>query len=471
MKGYGKYKRTDEFWLPQLPTHWSFQKVKRLFNERIEKGHPDKPLLAATQNKGVVLKKDYGSRTVEATKDLHLLKLVRSGDFVISLRSFQGGIEYAHVEGIISPAYTVMIPSLKVVPGYFKYFAKIPCFLDLLKVCVTGIREGQNIDYKKLREHFIPIPPREEQDQIVRYLDAKVSKINKLIRIKEKQIALLKEKKQAIINQAVTKGLDPNAPMKDSGIAWIGQIPERWEVERLKFLMDKIVDCPHETPHYSADGTYFVIRTADQDCGFLRDTEKMYRLNSQEYQHRIRREPLLKDDIVYGREGERWGLACLVPENNIFCLGQRMMQFRCNNKKILPKFAIWMLNAQYIYHQGTIDTMGSTSPHVNIETIKNYYCIFPCKSEQKYISKYITAISEYTESLIKNVVNEIAALTEYRTRLISDVVTGKIDVRGIPVTKESNKDQENATGVHQWLVQNGEGVYPVDEYDEDEQPE
>lgn len=471
MKGYGKYKRTDEFWLPQLPTHWSFQKVKRLFNERIEKGHPDKPLLAATQNKGVVLKKDYGSRTVEATKDLHLLKLVRSGDFVISLRSFQGGIEYAHVEGIISPAYTVMIPSLKVVPGYFKYFAKIPCFLDLLKVCVTGIREGQNIDYKKLREHFIPIPPREEQDQIVRYLDAKVSKINKLIRIKEKQIALLKEKKQAIINQAVTKGLDPNAPMKDSGIAWIGQIPERWEVERLKFLMDKIVDCPHETPHYSADGTYFVIRTADQDCGFLRDTEKMYRLNSQEYQHRIRREPLLKDDIVYGREGERWGLACLVPENNIFCLGQRMMQFRCNNKKILPKFAIWMLNAQYIYHQGTIDTMGSTSPHVNIETIKNYYCIFPCKSEQKYISKYITAISEYTESLIKNVVNEIAALTEYSTRLISDVVTGKIDVRGIPVTKESNKDQENATGVHQWLVQNGEGVYPVDEYDEDEQSE
>ena len=471
MKGYGKYKRTDEFWLPQLPTHWSFQKVKRLFNERIEKGHPDKPLLAATQNKGVVLKKDYGSRTVEATKDLHLLKLVRSGDFVISLRSFQGGIEYAHVEGIISPAYTVMIPSLKVVPGYFKYFAKIPCFLDLLKVCVTGIREGQNIDYKKLREHFIPIPPREEQDQIVRYLDAKVSKINKHIRIKEKQIALLKEKKQAIINQAVTKGLDPNAPMKDSGIAWIGQIPERWEVERLKFLMDKIVDCPHETPHYSADGTYFVIRTADQDCGFLRDTEKMYRLNSQEYQHRIRREPLLKDDIVYGREGERWGLACLVPENNIFCLGQRMMQFRCNNKKILPKFAIWMLNAQYIYHQGTIDTMGSTSPHVNIETIKNYYCIFPCKSEQKYISKYITAISEYTESLIKNVVNEIAALTEYRTRLISDVVTGKIDVRGIPVTKESNKDQENATGVHQWLVQNGEGVYPVDEYDEDEQSE
>ena len=234
MKGYGEYKCTDEFWLPQIPAHWQFQKVKRLFSERIEKGHPDKPLLAATQNKGVVLKKDYGSRTVEATKDLHLLKLVRQGDFVISLRSFQGGIEYSHADGIISPAYTVMISSSKMVPGYFRYFAKIPCFLDLLKVCVTGIREGQNVDYKKLREHSIPIPPREEQDQIVRYLDAKVGKINQLIRIKQQQIALLKEKKQAIINQAVTKGLDPNAPMKDSGIAWIGQIPEGWEVLKIK---------------------------------------------------------------------------------------------------------------------------------------------------------------------------------------------------------------------------------------------
>lgn len=108
----------------------------------------------------------------------------------------------------------------------------------------------------------------------MRYLDAKVGKINKLIKIKQQQIALLKEKKQAIINQAVTKGLDPNAPMKDSGIAWIGQIPQGWKVERLKFLMDKIVDCPPETASYLSGGTYFVLRTADQDCGFLRVLKK-----------------------------------------------------------------------------------------------------------------------------------------------------------------------------------------------------
>ena len=458
-----------------VPAHWKHITIRSLMqlSDTRCKNRSDLELLSVYREYGVIKKNSREDNHNKASLDISNYKYVGKNFVVMNkMKMWQGSLGISAFEGIVSPAYIVCTIRKDLNFRYLNFLLRSHLFKTFYNRISYGIRVGQwDLRYDNLKTLNLFLPPREEQDQIVRYLDAKAGKINKLIKIKQQQIALLKEKKQAIINQAVTKGLDPNAPMKDSGIAWIGQIPQGWEVERLKFLMDKIVDCPHETPHYSADGTYFVIRTADQDCGFLRDTEKMYRLNSQEYQHRIRREPLLKDDIVYGREGERWGLACLVPENNIFCLGQRMMQFRCNNKKILPKFAIWMLNAQYIYHQGTIDTMGSTSPHVNIETIKNYYCIFPCKSEQKYISKYITAISEYTESLIKNVVNEIAALTEYRTRLISDVVTGKIDVRGIPVTKESNKDQENATGVHQWLVQNGEGVYPVDEYDENEQSE
>lgn len=469
MNRYGEYKKIEALWLGTIPSHWDSPQLREILKERKEKVSDKEFSPLSVCKAGIVPQLSTAAKSNAGDNR----KAVRKGDFVINSRSDRRGSSgISKYEGSVSLISHVLSPRGDVADNFLHYLLRSHNFIEEFYRNGRGIvADLWTTRFDEMKTITLPLPPRQEQDKIVRYLDAKVGKINKLIKIKQQQIALLKEKKQAIINQAVTKGLDPNAPMKDSGIAWIGQIPQGWKVERLKFLMDKIVDCPHETPHYSADGTYFVIRTADQDCGFLRDTEKMYRLNSQEYQHRIRREPLLKDDIVYGREGERWGLACLVPENNIFCLGQRMMQFRCNNEKILPKFAIWMLNAQYIYHQGTIDTMGSTSPHVNIETIKNYYCIFPCKSEQKYISKYITAISEYTESLIKNVVNEIAALTEYRTRLISDVVTGKIDVRGIPVTKESNKDQENATGVHQWLVQNGEGVYPVDEYDEDEQSE
>ena len=194
MKPYPEYKPTGLAWLPEIPRHWTTRKIKYIFRERSEKGYPDEPLLAATQNHGVIPKSLYGARTVEAQKDLHLLKLVRVGDFVISLRSFQGGIEYAYYQGIISPAYTIMIPdSCLIDSGYFRYLAKSPNFIALLQTCVTGIREGQNIDYSTLRRHSLPLPPADEQAQIVRYLDAMTAKINKLIRAKKTVNELIME--------------------------------------------------------------------------------------------------------------------------------------------------------------------------------------------------------------------------------------------------------------------------------------
>ena len=166
---YTAYHTIDELWLTTMPAHWDSRKVKYVFSERVEKGYPNEPLLVASQNMGVVPKGVYGNRTVEATKDLHNLKLIRVGDFVISLRSFQGGLEYAYYQGIISPAYTVMIPNNHITSGYFRFLAKSKLFIELLQMCVTGIREGQNIDYGKLKNHLIPLPPRDEQDQIVRY--------------------------------------------------------------------------------------------------------------------------------------------------------------------------------------------------------------------------------------------------------------------------------------------------------------
>jgi len=192
----------------------------------VEKGYPNEPLLVASQNMGVVPKGVYGNRTVEATKDLHNLKLVRVGDFVISLRSFQGGIEYAYYQGIISPAYTVMIPNEHIVSGYFRYLAKSRLFIELLQMCVTGIREGQNIDYEKLKNHLIPLPPRDEQDHIVRFLDWKVSQINKFIKLvygkssidpkvlesyPNSLLALLLEYRTRLISDAVTGKLDVRA--------------------------------------------------------------------------------------------------------------------------------------------------------------------------------------------------------------------------------------------------------------------
>jgi len=180
---YPSYKTIPELWLTSIPSHWDSRKIKYTFSERVEKGYPDEPMLVASQSMGVVPKDVYKYRTVEATKDLHNLKLVRIGDFVISLRSFQGGIEYAYYKGIISPAYTIMIPNEYITASYFRYLAKSRLFIELLQMCVTGIREGQNIDYSRLKNHLIPTPPLEEQKTISSFLDWQISRIDKYIKL------------------------------------------------------------------------------------------------------------------------------------------------------------------------------------------------------------------------------------------------------------------------------------------------
>lgn len=235
--GYEKYKDIDEIWIHDVPAHWEMIKIKRLFVERNEKGYSDEPLLAATQNLGVVPKAVYGQRTVEATKDLESLKLVKKGDFVISLRSFQGGIELAYYQGIISPAYTIMVPK-GITPQYFKHLAKSSVFIELLKQCVTGIREGQNIDYSKLQGVRIPVPPVDEQLKIAAYLDSIDARINARI----KEIALLRKYKRAISSDVVTGQIDvrdvkiPSFDIVEENIE--GEAPEdndetneKWEAE------------------------------------------------------------------------------------------------------------------------------------------------------------------------------------------------------------------------------------------------
>ncbi len=202
-KAYSEYRDVDEIWMSSVPAHWETIRIKYLFDERIEKGYPDEPLLAATQNMGVVPKDVYGQRTVEASKDLHLLKLVKVDDFVISLRSFQGGIERAYYQGIISPAYTIMIPRGITVP-YFKHLAKSKVFIDLLKQCVTGIREGQNVDYEILKSVRIPVPPVDEQLKIAAYLDS----IDARIDARKREIKLLEKYKAAISSDIVMGQID-----------------------------------------------------------------------------------------------------------------------------------------------------------------------------------------------------------------------------------------------------------------------
>lgn len=188
----------------QIPAHWEERKMKYCFTERSEKNHPEEPILCATQSQGVIPQSMYQNRVVVVNKGFEGLKFVKVGDFVISLRSFEGGIEYAYYQGIISAAYTILTPVDAAYTEYYKYLFKCYPFIQVLQTCVTGIREGQNINYQMLGRKFIPLPPIDEQLEIVSYIKGKTQKIETLITELQAEIDYLKEYKQRLIADVVT---------------------------------------------------------------------------------------------------------------------------------------------------------------------------------------------------------------------------------------------------------------------------
>lgn len=422
---YPKYKDSGVPWLGGIPKDWTQRKVKYLFDERVQKGYPNEPLLAATQRHGVILKKDYETRTVTAQKDLHLLKLVEVNDFVISLRSFQGGIEISSCRGIISPAYTVMIPNKAVAHEYFRHLAKSVSFLSMLKTCVTGIREGQNIDYERLRKEILPLPSVETQKVIGKYLDWRSSQINKFIRNKRRLIALLKEQKQNIINKAVTRGINPDVRLKPSGVDWIGNIPEHWEVLRLKYQFK-------EVDERSTTGT---------------ETLLSMRINTGLVHHNsVSNKPIRPDELigfkrvypnqmVMNRMRASIGMFAQVvdagivsPDYAIFfsvrptCLQYFCYLFKCPAAKATLRRASKGLGTG---ESGFLRLYSDSFGRIKVA--------IPPLVEQLQIIEWIESSSSSINAAITKAERQIQLMTEYRDRLIADVVTGKVDVRGVAV--------------------------------------
>ena len=441
MKIYPDYKSIDQLWLEEIPGEWQTIKIKYAFEERSEKGYPDEPLLVASQNMGVVPKSLYGNRTVEAQKDLHLLKLVRIGDFVISLRSFQGGIEYAYYQGIISPAYTIMVSKGILTSGYFRYLAKSHSFIELLKSCVTGIREGQNIDYSKLKNYRIPVPPCPEQDQIVRFLDWKVSAINRLISIKRKQIALLHERQCVHISHIVTHGLHGRVATKNSGVEWIGDIPEHWQAMRCKYLFS-------ERDERSQEGTEQHL-SMSQKYGLVPDSQlDERRMLSESY---AGGKLCYKDDLVLNRLKAHLGVFALSPQSGVISPDYTVLI--PNRERVLPTFAETVLKSDRCRGELRIRVRGIIEGFWRLYTDDFNTIVLPVPpiEEQAEIMEYIIEFRGKTKKYEDSLTQEISTLQEFKARLISNVVTGKIDVRGIEIPEcefvEETVDTENNEGM------------------------
>ena len=416
-KGYTEMKDSGIEWIGEIPSHWKVGKVKNVFSATktiVGRDVDSYQRLALTLN-GVV-KRSKDDDTGLQPEKFETYQILRPNELVFKLIDLQNistsRVGRSSYEGIVSPAYIVLHEKFDRSTKFAEYFFLAMWMHQIFnQLGADGVRS--NIGTSALLNLPFIIVPNDEQSAIASYLDTQCAKIDEIIAQAKASIEDYKQWKASIVDECISQVLTSSPQV------------------RLKFLMTDIVDCPHETPEYCLDGNYFVIRTADQDFGFLRPDDFMYRLNEAEFQRRSRRLSLEKNDIVYGREGERWGLACLVPESEKYCLGQRIMQFRCKVDRILPQYAMWALNSRHVYLQGIVDTLGSTSPHVNISTIRNYYIPLPPITEQRRISTYLFEKCGSINTIIEAKQSLIDDLESYKKSLIYEVVTGKRHIEDV----------------------------------------
>ena len=414
---YDTYKDSGVQWLGEIPGHWEMRKMKYIFDERSEKNHPNEPMLSATQSEGVILQSKYQGRVVVVNTGFEGLKLVKDGDFVIHLRSFQGGIEYAYDRGIISAAYTILNPKYPEFSAYYKRLFKSSSFIDLLKICVTGIREGQNINYSKLKQFFIPLPPLSEQRSIVSFLDAKCGKIDEWVTKKQKEVENLQELKQRVIADAVTRGLNPNVKMKATNIPWLKEIPEHWEVLRNKSflrLTDEKVGNRNDVTLLSLTKQGVIIRDLSEGKGKFPKDFETYLV--------VRPNNLVFCLFDIDETPRTVGLV-----RNYGMLTGAYTNFEVNEEIVLPEYA-------YCYYL-QIDDVKGLRPYytglrkvVKTNTFLQLRIPVPPLSEQKQIVSYLDAKCAKIDKLIANITKEIECIKEYKQRLISDVVSGQIKV-------------------------------------------
>ena len=439
LKPYTEYKESGLPWLGQVPGHWEIVRSKRLFAQRKELAFPDDQQLSATQAFGVIPQALYeertGYRVVKISMHLDKRRHVEAGDFVISMRSFQGGLERAWSSGAIRSSYVVLKPNQQNSAGYFQFLFKSMPYISALCATADFIRDGQDLNFDNFCGVSLPLISRLEQESIARFLDWANGRLERAIRAKRKVIALLNEQKQAIIHRAVTRGLDPSVPLKPSGIPWLGDIPQHWEGRRLKHCISPIeqgwspqCDAP---PAEEDEWGVLKVGCVNKDVFSPWQNKKLPASLQPDHSLEVR-----DGDILVSRANTRelLGLAALAenpPEKRILC--DKLFRFRAWGDSFSSQFLVLALRAKPCREQIESSTNGASSSMQNTGqgVLKNLWVSMPAVAEQERIVTHVTAATQSASIAICRLEREIELLREYRTRLVADVVTGKLDVREV----------------------------------------
>lgn len=348
-----------------------------------------------------------------------------SGDVLFGkLRPYLAKAFVAEVDGCCTSELLVLRP-IKYDSNYLKYLLLTPDFINLVNSSTYGAKMPR-ASWDFIGNISLPTLPLEAQKSIARFLDRKTAEIDTLIAKKQRLIQLLEEKRTALINQAVTKGLNPNAPMKDSGIPWIGEIPEHWEIIKIKHLLEEIVDTEHKTATFYPDGKYLVVRTSNVRQGqlILKDAKYTDLDGFTEWTKRGKPQP---GDILFTREAPP-GEACIVPHDLDLCLGQRMVLFRIKPELLNGDFGVYSLYAGLANEFIKSLSQGSTVSHFNMSDIGNIPILTPPIEEQQLVVNHLKEIILRISLLVEKTISATEKLQEYRRSLITAAVTGKLAI-------------------------------------------
>ena len=411
---------------------WEPYRIKHLFTERNEKGFAGAEPLAATQHAGVVPKSTLAFRTMEVISgEPSAQKLVQPGDFVISLRSFEGGLEYSAYGGILSPAYTVLMPGANVFPPFFKHALKSEQFVQSLSKHKKGIRDGQAVPFDSLQDDYFLVPPIKEQERIANFLDDKTARIDALIAEKERLVLAVRDYEQAELSRILTHGLDA-AQSAPTGRPFITEAPIQWRVVAFKRALAGLAQ--GWSPQCES-------RPAEaQEWGVL----KVGCVNGTSFDANENKalpaalEPdltcvLQKGDVLVSRANTRElvGMAAMVEDdhpNLLIC--DKLYKLKLRPDWITAEFSVLLLRSDASRRQIERGASGASSSMQNIsqDVIRELLVALPPIAEQAEIVKKAKQIRESCNLLARHCEEHISRLREYRSSLISAAVTGQLDV-------------------------------------------
>lgn len=412
-------------WVGEIPKEWQTLKSKFIFKQRNTRGNNICiRLLSPTQKYGVIPQDNYeeltGMNAVKLNNNTNyaLLKTIHKGDYCISLRSFQGGFEYSEYEGVVSPAYQVFYPIITIADGYYKYLFKERGFIDIMNSYTMSLRDGKNIAFDDFGDTFIPVPPLAEQQRIAEFLDRECGKIDGLKADIQAQIDTLEQYKRSIITEAVTHGLNPSAPMKDSGAGWMPLIPLHWKADKLKFHLrqrgiknqiDKQVLSLYReygiVPKDSRDDNHNVTSEDVSDYRYVRVGDFV-----------VNKMKAWQGSVAVSNYEGIVSPAYFVYEFSDDLINKRYFHYLMRNKTYATEFR----RLSGGIREGQWDLPS--------EALNNIIILLPPLDEQQEIADYLDNKCAEIEQIIADKKSQIETLDGYKKSLIYEYVTGKKEV-------------------------------------------